>query len=298
MDAVQGSGRGRRQGRRWSFGSAILDEDSWTLSIDGRRVALEAKPLELLHELLLRAGQLATKAELLDAIWPDVLVVEASLPNAVNKLRRALGDSGGGIIETVPRLGYRLAVPVTLVVAQPDTHNTPDPVPAGLHPPVPARRWPAMVSGLALLFAGGGIAFATLTRTVAAPAPAPTQRDAEEAIRNLDVERIQTMLRAGWNPNAPWDDQGNGAMTFVLNICEWNPVHDRRRLVLMARTLLEAGVPLDQHNKWGDSPYSIAKAKRYCGPDHPVTQMLRASCYNGLNPVGDKCLATYEQKRK
>jgi hypothetical protein len=133
---------------------------------------------------------------------------------------------------------------------------------------------------------------------VAAPAPAPTQRDAEEAIRNLDVERIQTMLRAGWNPNAPWDDQGNGAMTFVLNICEWNPVHDRRRLVLMARTLLEAGVPLDQHNKWGDSPYSIAKAKRYCGPDHPVTQMLRASCYNGLNPVGDKCLATYEQKRK
>lgn len=48
---------GRRQGRRWRFGSALLDEASWTLSIDGARVQIEAKPLELLHELLLCAGE-------------------------------------------------------------------------------------------------------------------------------------------------------------------------------------------------------------------------------------------------
>lgn len=94
------------------------------LAVDGVAVALEGKPLELLHELLLRAGEVVTKDELLDAVWPGVEVVEASLTTAVLKLRRALGDprskkgddEGGGerIVETVPRIGYRLAAPVTV----------------------------------------------------------------------------------------------------------------------------------------------------------------------------------------
>ena len=40
--------------------------------------------------------------------------------------------------------------------------------------------------------------------------------------------------------------------------------------------------------------YSIAKAPRYCGPDHPVTQMLEAICYGGDMGPKDRCLATYE----
>ena len=51
-------------------------------------------------------------------------------------------------------------------------------------------------------------------------------------------------------------------------------------------------------NSWGDTPYSIAKAKRYCGPDHPVTQMLRKMCYSGATPLGDRCLASYEIGRR
>jgi non-specific serine/threonine protein kinase len=102
----------RRRRRRFSFAHARFDEGAWTLQVDGQVVQLEAKPAELLHGLLLRAGEVVTKDELLDLVWPGVHVVEASLSVAVSKLRRALGDEGGTIIETVPRIGYRLAAEV------------------------------------------------------------------------------------------------------------------------------------------------------------------------------------------
>lgn len=105
------SGVSRRR-RRFSFASARFDEGAWTLNVAGQAVPLEAKPAELLHGLLLRAGEVVTKDELLDLVWPGVHVVEASLSVAVSKLRRALGDEAGSIIETVPKIGYRLAAEV------------------------------------------------------------------------------------------------------------------------------------------------------------------------------------------
>lgn len=68
--------------------------------------------MEVLHELLLHAGEVVSKDELLDSVWRGVTVVESSLATAISKLRRALGDSAGDIIVTVPRIGYQLAVPV------------------------------------------------------------------------------------------------------------------------------------------------------------------------------------------
>lgn len=107
-----GSSESRRRRRRWRFGAAVFDETSWTLTVAGSPVELEGKPLQLLHELLLNAGEAVTKAELFDAVWPGVHVVEASLTTAVSKLRGALGDGGADVIQTLPRIGYRLAVPV------------------------------------------------------------------------------------------------------------------------------------------------------------------------------------------
>ena len=62
--------------------------------------------------------------------------------------------------------------------------------------------------------------------------------------------------------------------------------------------LIDGGARLDRRNIWGDTAYSIAKADRYCGPDHPVTRMIRNLCYNGLLPPGDRCLASYELARR
>lgn len=46
------------------------------------------------------------------------MVVENSLATAVSKLRKALDDAGGDIVETVPRIGYRLAAAVSVEMVQ------------------------------------------------------------------------------------------------------------------------------------------------------------------------------------
>jgi len=104
----------RRRRRLWRFAGAEFDEASWTLRVDGQAIALEGKPLEVLHELLLHAGEVVSKEELLDTVWPGVVVVENSLATAVSKLRKALGEAGDVAVETVPRIGYRLGVPVAV----------------------------------------------------------------------------------------------------------------------------------------------------------------------------------------
>lgn len=111
---MSGTHSSRRRRRLWHFANADFDEASWTLRVDGRSVALEGKPLEVLHELLLRAGEVVTKDEILDAVWPGVTVVEGSLATAISKLRKALGGAADAIIATVPRVGYRLVAPVTV----------------------------------------------------------------------------------------------------------------------------------------------------------------------------------------
>jgi DNA-binding winged helix-turn-helix (wHTH) protein/serine/threonine protein kinase len=99
-------------GRLWRFADYEFDELGRELRIKGKPIELESKPLDILLQLLLHAGEVVTKEELLDSVWPDVTVVEGSLATAVSKLRKAMGDEDHPVIVTVPRVGYRLAVPV------------------------------------------------------------------------------------------------------------------------------------------------------------------------------------------
>jgi serine/threonine protein kinase/DNA-binding winged helix-turn-helix (wHTH) protein len=99
-------------GRLWRFADYEFDELARELRVKGRPVDLESKPLEILLQLLLHAGEVVTKEELLESVWPDVMVVDGSLATAVSKLRKGMGDEDHPAIVTVPRVGYRLAVPV------------------------------------------------------------------------------------------------------------------------------------------------------------------------------------------
>src|SRR6202171_680323 len=98
--------------RLWRFADYEFDELGRELRVKGGVVELESKPLDILLQLLLHAGEVVTKEELLEAVWPDVMVVDGSLATAVSKLRKAMGDDDHPVIVTVPRVGYRLAVPV------------------------------------------------------------------------------------------------------------------------------------------------------------------------------------------
>ena len=97
--------------RLWRFSDYEFDELRRELRTKGKPVELESKPLEILLQLLHHAGEVVTKEELLESVWPDVMVVDGSLATAVSKLRKAMGDEDHPAVVTVPESGERTVVP-------------------------------------------------------------------------------------------------------------------------------------------------------------------------------------------
>ena len=104
---------------RWRFGLACFDEASLELTIDGRVMELERRPLELLALLLAHAGEVVTKAEIVGALWSGRDVSDASLTKCVARLRRALNDTDHTTVHTVHGYGYRFVAPVSVEVSAP-----------------------------------------------------------------------------------------------------------------------------------------------------------------------------------
>jgi DNA-binding winged helix-turn-helix (wHTH) protein/tetratricopeptide (TPR) repeat protein len=99
----------------YRFGAFTLDVQNRRLLRGVSTVTLAPKALDLLVALVRRAGQLVTKRELLDVVWPDAFVEEGILSVHVSGLRKALGHANGScpFIETVPRSGYRFVAATT-----------------------------------------------------------------------------------------------------------------------------------------------------------------------------------------
>jgi predicted ATPase/DNA-binding winged helix-turn-helix (wHTH) protein len=83
----------------------LLNERLWR---DGREITVRPKTFAVLRYLLQRPGQSVSNAELLKAVWPDVVVSEAVPRMCISELRRALGDSvqNPRFIATQPGRGY------------------------------------------------------------------------------------------------------------------------------------------------------------------------------------------------
>jgi DNA-binding winged helix-turn-helix (wHTH) protein/tetratricopeptide (TPR) repeat protein len=75
---------------------------------------LEVRPkaFALLRFLVEHPGQLHGRAELLETLWPDVVVTDDSLTQCISDLRHAFGDRAPHILKTVPRRGYVLTAEV------------------------------------------------------------------------------------------------------------------------------------------------------------------------------------------
>ena len=312
--ACLGAGEGQngtvvRQRRRWLFASAVFDETAWTLTVAGQPVTLERKPLEVLRVLLERSGELVSKDELLEAVWPGVVVVEASLPTAIRKLRKALGDedSAAPLIATVARVGYRLTVPVRVELTDGSAQIMQSAMPVAVRASATApaaRPWRLLaVAGAALLTIGlvGAVQFGGGSEAAGPPpavASTAQMREAKLAVRRMDAEKLQALIAAGWEPEASFDKEANGALNILLDRCEWDPGHDRQQMLLAARVLIDGGAVLTRRNYWGDTAYSIAKSPRYCGGDHPVTVMLRQLCTSSDRLVMADCEADYAAAKR
>lgn len=99
---------------RFRLGEWLVDPSVDEIARDGRVVKLEPRKMQLLVTLAGRAGDVVTPDELLDAVWPGVVVTQSSIYQSVAQLRKTLGDSSATpeYIATVPRKGYRLIAPV------------------------------------------------------------------------------------------------------------------------------------------------------------------------------------------
>ncbi len=98
-----------------------LDKCNEGLIRDDVSVPLSPKAYAVLLYLFERPGQLVTRAELLDAIWPNLCVVDGVLTNAVREIRRALNDDArqARILMTVHRRGYRFVGEQYLLLCEP-----------------------------------------------------------------------------------------------------------------------------------------------------------------------------------
>src|SRR5271170_1119382 len=105
-----------REARLLRFGIFEIDQAAGTLRKSGTRIRLQEQPFQVLSALLQNAGQVVTREDLREKIWPaDTFVdFDHSLNTAVNKIRESLGDSAWNprFVETLARRGYRFIAPV------------------------------------------------------------------------------------------------------------------------------------------------------------------------------------------
>ena len=108
----------RATSRLIRFGIFEADLENARLTRQGIRIRLQEQPFRILARLLERPGQIVTREELRDELWPAGTYVDfdGSLNAALKRLRAALDDDADNprFIETVPKRGYRFIAPVSV----------------------------------------------------------------------------------------------------------------------------------------------------------------------------------------
>jgi DNA-binding winged helix-turn-helix (wHTH) protein/predicted ATPase len=134
------------------FDPFCLDQANECLWRGSQAIKLRPKAFAVLDYLAGRPGQLVTKDELLNAVWPETFVGEAVLKVAVRQIREALDDDSATprFIETAHRRGYRFIGPISKSAQPALTPDAPE-----SHPKVVGRdnalsrmhRWIARLTG-------------------------------------------------------------------------------------------------------------------------------------------------------
>ena len=126
-------------GRYIRLGPFQIDQQRQEITKNGEKLRLQGKVYRVLMTLLEKPGEVVTREELRQRLWPAETYVnyDANVNTTVNKLRLALGDSSDKpiYIETIPRKGYCLLV-------QPEISSTPKLVTASISEPgeLPAKH--------------------------------------------------------------------------------------------------------------------------------------------------------------
>jgi pimeloyl-ACP methyl ester carboxylesterase len=98
-----------------AFGRFQLDRSSGRLQDPTGPLPVTPKTFAVLEHLVAHAGELVSKRQLLDAVWPGVFVGDGALKSCIRELRKVLGDDARAprFVETAHRRGYRFVAPVS-----------------------------------------------------------------------------------------------------------------------------------------------------------------------------------------
>jgi TolB-like protein/DNA-binding winged helix-turn-helix (wHTH) protein/Flp pilus assembly protein TadD len=170
----------------YRFGDFEFDPTSGELRKDGLKVRLQEQPFQILTLLLKRPGEVVTREEVRQALWPGDTFVDfdVGLNSAVKRLRDALSDSADSprFVETLPRRGYRFIAPLETPPGSPPATREEPPRPA-LPPRSRLRSWGGAAAAVAVV--AGLIVTGTWPRLRGQLASAPIRSLAVLPFENL-----------------------------------------------------------------------------------------------------------------
>ncbi|MDP9965442.1 DNA-binding winged helix-turn-helix (wHTH) protein [Variovorax paradoxus] len=138
------------------FADFQFDFERGQLRQGGTLIPLSPKPDALLRFFLAHPQRLISKTELMDSLWPDVVVTHDSLVHCIGELRSRLGDHGATLIATSPRRGYMFdaeVLPVKFDRAEPPARR-----PEAAAAPVQRNGWLAVAAPLCVSAVGIAVA--------------------------------------------------------------------------------------------------------------------------------------------
>lgn len=204
----------------YSFDQFVADPLRRVLLFDGQSVAIMPKALSMLLVLLERPGTVISKEELLERLWPDTSVSEASLSQAVFWLRKSLGEHAGDhrYVVTVPGQGFMFATEVQTVTPSGQAYVDPPAVephrePIGpvtstldpaidLAPPHPAGRKRMMAASALIALI---LVVVTIWVVVALrPGSTPSQPSIATAATPRPIVAISSPKDLSESPNSAW----------------------------------------------------------------------------------------------
>jgi DNA-binding winged helix-turn-helix (wHTH) protein len=149
---------GRRRAPFWLGDLEVRPESG---EVIGPRGTVRLRPLlvEILVRLAAEPAEVVRRETLLEEVWPRRMVNDEVLSRAIAELRTALGDDARAAryVETLPKIGYRLAAPVAPVEA------TAPPKPTAPSPRAASAAWP--VAAVVVVLAGAALALWAPWRT-------------------------------------------------------------------------------------------------------------------------------------
>jgi DNA-binding winged helix-turn-helix (wHTH) protein/TolB-like protein/Tfp pilus assembly protein PilF len=176
----------QQESHSYEFGRFRLKTAERVLLREGELVPLTPKVFDILVTLVEHGGQVVAKDDLMKRVWPNTFVEEGNLTQNISLLRKALGESSGGVqfIETVPRRGYRFVADTSQSWDDKSVPpaRTPDPAPVVSIPNTTSqsaatRRTPvyAVAAGIVVLGLIGLVYFTTGWGKAGAGEPTPIQ---------------------------------------------------------------------------------------------------------------------------